>query len=122
MKIYVAHSRDMDYINELYNPLRAESFFKAHELILPHENNNNCYNERNFYKNIDIIIAECSEPSTGLGIEIGWAYDDNKKIYCLYKKGKRYSDSIRLITNNFYEYSNSKEIIEIIREIINKET
>ena len=27
-KIYVAHSKDIDYINELYAPLRNASFFR----------------------------------------------------------------------------------------------
>lgn len=37
MKIYIAHSKEIDYINDLYKPLRNDSFFNDYELILPHE-------------------------------------------------------------------------------------
>lgn len=121
MKIYIAHSKKMDYINDLYKPLRNDSFFKDHELILPHEKSENSSNTREFYKNIDAFIADCSEGATGLGIELGWAYDDNKKIYCIYQAGKHISNSIKLVTDKFYEYSNINEIIEIVKNIVKKE-
>ena len=88
MRIYIAHSKDINYIEDLYKPLRNDSFFKNHELILPHETDINSANTREFYKTIDVFIADCTEPATGLGIEIGWAYDDNKKIYCISKYHK----------------------------------
>ena len=69
----------MDYINNIYIPLREDLFFKDYELILPHEKSENSSNVREFYKGIDVFIAECSELAIGLGIELGWAYDDKKK-------------------------------------------
>lgn len=122
MKIYLAHSKKMDYINDLYRPLRNDSFFKDYELILPHEKSKTSSNSREFYKSIDIFIADCSEKGTGLGIELGWAYDDNKKIYCIYQAGKHISNSIKSVTNHFYEYTNINEMIEIIKKIIKEET
>ena len=118
MKIYIAHSKNMNYIEDLYKPLRSDPFFNNHELILPHEKDVNSTNSREFYKTIDIFIADCSEPATGLGIELGWVYDDNKKIYCIYQKGKKVSNSIKVLTNNFYEYNNSSEITSLIKNII----
>lgn len=122
MRIYVAHSKNMDYIEELYKPLRNDTFLKKYELLLPHEKNEESNNTREFYKGIDIFIADCSEAATGLGIELGWAYDDNKKIYCIYKSGKKVSSSIKTVTNNFYEYKDTQEMIKIIKEIILNET
>ena len=89
MRIYIGHSKKIDYINELYEPLKKETFFNEHELLLPHDQSEFSSNTREFYKTIDIFIAECSDAATGLGIELGWAYDDNKKIYCIYKKGNK---------------------------------
>lgn len=121
MKIYIAHSKKIDYINELYKPLRNDLFFDDYELILPHEKNMDSSNDRKFYKNIDIFIAECSEAGTGLGIELGWVYDDNKTIYCIYKSGKKISNSIKVVTHNLIEYKNTKEMLEVIKKIIIKE-
>lgn len=125
MRIYIAHSKDINYIEDLYKPLRNDSFFKNHELILPHETDINSANTREFYKTIDVFIADCTEPATGLGIEIGWAYDDNKKIYCIYKSGSKISSSIKVVTDIYYEYSTPDEVVSIVKNIVeenNKET
>ena len=119
MRIYIAHSRSFDYVNNLYTPLRNDSFFNEYDLILPHETQRPM-NSREFYSNIDILIAECSEASTGLGIELGFAYDSNVPIYCIHQSDKKISSSISAITNNIYEYKNVEEMVEIIKEIIKK--
>jgi len=119
MKIYIAHSKEINYIDDLYIPLKNHNH-NNHELILPHEHSNTNYNTRNFYKSLDVLIAEVSKPAVGLGIELGWAFDDNVPIYCLYKKGSKYSSSIKCITSNIYEYSNTNELIQLFDQIISK--
>ena len=119
MRIYIAHSKNMNYIDELYKPLRRDDFLSNYELFLPHECSEISSNSREFYKTMDIFIAECSESAIGLGIELGWAYDDGKKIYCIYKQGKKLSNSVKVITNNIYEYKDSADMINIIKNIIN---
>ena len=119
MKIYIAHSRDFDYINELYLPLKNSDFFKEHDVILPHDGDNYKH-DRDFYKNIDLVIAEVSFPSTGLGIELGFLYDDNKPIYCIHKDNMRISSSINAITKNIYEYKNNEKMLIIINDIIKR--
>ena len=117
MKIYIAHSRDFDYLSELYVPLKNSDLFKQHEFILPHDGDNYKH-DRDFYKKIDLVIAEVSYPSTGLGIELGFLYDDNKPIYCIHRSDKKNSSSINAVTKNIYEYSNLGEIVEIVKGII----
>lgn len=119
-KIYIAHSKEIDYLNQLYIPLRNADFLKDYLLILPHEKDANSSNTRDFYKGIDIFIAEVSKPGIGLGIEIGWIYDENKPIYCIYKSGTKASKSIYTVTNNIYEYNDTNEMLDIIKEIIQK--
>lgn len=116
MKIYIAHSRDFDYLNELYKPIRKDEYFKDYEVILPHEQLSS-NNKKDFYNNIDLFIAECSYPSIGLGIELAFAFDFGKKIYCLHKKGKRISASLNVITSNIIEYDSIEEMIDIIKKI-----
>ncbi len=118
MKIYIAHSKDFDYKNELYNPIRELEENINHEIILPHEKNDKSSNTRDFYKKIDLMIAECSYPATGLGIELGWVYDDNIPIYCIYKKGNKISGSTKSVTDNIIEYTNIEEMQTIIKSII----
>ena len=118
MRIYVAHPTDMDYEGEIYRPLRSDSFFSKHDLILPHEGTSKITNIRDDYKNVDIVIAECSKPSTGVGIELGWFYDEEKPIYCFYKTGAKPSRAVIAIAREVVEYSNSNDLINRIRNII----
>lgn len=119
MKIYIAHSRDFDYQNELYLPIKSDKIFKQFNFILPHDNSEYKHN-RDFYKNIDLVIAEVSYPSTGLGIELGFMYDNMIPIYCIHRSDKKVSDSIKVITNNIYAYSNLDEMLKTITEIITR--
>ena len=121
MKIYIAHSKAYDYKNELYKPIRDNHKLQQENIILPHEYSDTSANTREFYNEVDLIIAECSYPATGLGIELGWAYDSNIPIYCLYKNNMKISGSIHSITNNIFAYSNADEMVEIIRKIISLE-
>lgn len=120
MRIYIAHSRKFDFKNELYVPIRNDEELKEKEFILPHEISDVSSNTRDFYKDIDLIIAECSYPSIGLGIEIGWAFDDNIPVYCIHKKGTKVSGSIYAITQNIFEYKDIDEMLEIIEKIAMK--
>ena len=42
--------------------------------------------DMDWLKNSDIIVAEVTNPSLGVGYEIGRAIEYNKKILCLYRK------------------------------------
>lgn len=116
MKIYIGHSKLDDFKNDLYILVREK--LSNYNIILPHEKDLDHYQGREFYKSIDLFIAEVSSPATGLGIELGYADDDNTSIYCIYKQGKKYSSSLTTITDKFYEYKDTDDMIRIIEEII----
>ena len=115
MKIYVAHASDYDYINEIYKPIREDLELGKHEIILPHEEDNYIHN-RDYYNNFDLAICEVSNPSTGLGIELGFLYDSNIKIICFYKEN--YSKSLLAITKDIVKYSDKEDFINKIKEFI----
>lgn len=119
MRIYVAHATNCDYTNEIYKPIRLDNELKKYEIILPHEEENFIHN-RDYYANFDIAICEISNPSIGLGIEMGFFFDSNVPIYCLYKKGCSYSKSILAITNNIIEYTDNDDFMDKIKLIIMK--
>jgi len=72
----------------------------------------------------DVIIAEVSNPSLGVGYELGRALEHNKKILCLCKEQNRRLSA--MITGNgrmsVRHYSSLKEAKEIIKNffLINK--
>ena len=85
MKIYFAHSRSHDFQKEIYDPIRSSHVYKNHEIIFPHENGISI-NSKMTIELCDLLIAEVSFPSTGLGIEIGWANMLGKNIVCVSKE------------------------------------
>lgn len=118
MKIYFGHSREFDYEKELYEYIRKDAILSKENIILPHEKGYKGNSSREFYSNLDLFIAEVSYPSTGLGIELGWAYDEKIPLICIYKKNAKISSSLKVITNNFYEYENAEELVNIIKKAL----
>lgn len=119
MKIYIAHSRGFDFEKELYRPIRADDELEQENIILPHEEVDASKNTREFYKRLDLVIAEASYPATGLGIELGWAYDDGVPIAVLHRSNANVSHSLYAVTQEFYKYHDCNEIPAIIKDIIN---
>lgn len=118
MKIYIAHSREFDFKTELYNPIRQAQGLPQAEIVLPHEFSDKSDNTREFYDNLDLMIAEVSYPATGLGMELGWAFDSKVPIVCIYRHGKKFSGSCYAVTDQFYEYETPGDLPNLIAKII----
>ena len=69
-------------------------------------------------KDSDLFIAEVSFPSTGLGIELGWADSFHKPIICIYSKGSQPSASLKTISRNFIEYLDKTDMIDKLDKAI----
>ncbi len=117
MKIYCAHSRSFNFMEDFYLPLK-KTLGSKHELILPHEPNKKELHSKKIIEGCDLIIAEVSYPSTGMGIELGWAEASKVPIIAVYKKGKVVSPSIPLITKQCIEYSSQQELTRELEKII----
>ena len=75
MIIYISHSSNFDFKTKLYEPLREIFHSSGHSLIFPHEANKKQYPSKMLFQKhkCDQVLAEVSYPSTGQGIELGWA-------------------------------------------------
>ncbi len=113
MKIYVTHSSNFEYQKLLYGPLRSSVLSTEHSLVLPRESEVVVDTKKEVISST-IIIAEVSRPSTGMGIELGWADAANIPIVCIYAQGTKPSQSLRAISSIFIQYSGSKDMIEKI--------
>ncbi len=119
MKIHILHTTSYDFKNDLYNPLRNSDLNRLHKIFLPHETDT-FINTKNLIKEADIVVAEVSFSSTGLGIELGWADSFGKPIICAYKRGAEVSKSLKTITEKFIEYSTPEELIAKLSEELKK--
>ncbi len=117
MKIFIAHASSFDFRKELYLPLRNSSINKNHQITLPRE-----YGEEKITKEIirsqDLLIAEVSHPSTGQGIELGWANIFAIPIVGVYRKGATPSPATRYVIKNFLEYTDAEDLIEKLNEYL----
>ncbi len=72
----------------------------------------------NWIKNCDVLIAEVSVPSHGVGYEIAFALGIGKPVLCIYQQGRKVS---KMITGNpdpallVKSYSNLEEAISLAR-------
>lgn len=122
MKVYVSHSRNFDFKNELYLPLQGLGG-KA-EFIFPHQDSADGVDSKDIFKNhgCDLVLSEVSFPSTGQGIEMGWADVYNIPIICIYKSGSKTSSSLKKISKTFIEYSNTDDLVNKLKPILNEQT
>jgi nucleoside 2-deoxyribosyltransferase len=77
----------------------------------------------NWLKSSDIVVAEVTTPSLGVGFEVATAISLKKPVLCLYrpKKGKRVSAMIKgcpEVTTE--EYTNIQEAQESIKKFLSK--
>lgn len=110
MKIFVSHTRDFDFENELYQPIRTSELNNQHAFFLPHEDDRNVKTKEEI-EHSDLFIAEASFPTTGSGIEIGWADAAGVPILVIYKEGYQISGSLKYLTDKFIEYSSAEDLI-----------
>ena len=121
MKIYVCHSRSFDFEKELYSLLKKFFSSRGNEIIFPHDEKHKNINTTDIIKSCDLILAECSFPSTGLGIELGRAEVFKKRVICLVREDIKESSSLHFITNEFIRYKDKVDLINKLGRLINYE-
>ena len=117
-KVFVSHSTQFDYKKELYMPLKESRLSRTLEFFFPHETDVTLNTKEAIQNVYDVVLAEVSYPSTGQGIELGWANDANKKIICIYKKEAKISSSLHELTNYIYPYITITDLVDKIETVI----
>jgi nucleoside 2-deoxyribosyltransferase len=70
-------------------------------------------------KESDIVVAEVTTPSLGVGYELGIAETLKKKVLCLYRESPERSLSAMVRGNSAFQVENYKEL-EDLKEIFDK--
>lgn len=115
MKIIVTHASSFDYEKEFYEPLRNAVEGTSHELIFPHIWHAQNKSTKEFLNGADLVIGEVSYPSTGQGIEFGWADMLNVPILFLRKQGAKSSSTLKYLKGDFLEYTNPEDLVQKVR-------
>ncbi len=122
MKIYLSHASNYDYTNELYIPIKTSGLVDTYNFVLPHDSDDTGENTKDIIMSSDLVIAEVSFPSTGQGIELGWANDNHVPVVCIYKSGAKISGALRFITDNFVVYADTDDMIVQLTAWLHKNT
>lgn len=122
MKIYIGHNKEINYQEDLYRPIMENKYYQNpnYTFFFPHRVDKNSQNDRTFYNDIDIFFAEVSYPSTGLGIELGYAVDSQVPIVLLIKKGVKPNTSAKTIATAILEYTSPEDLKEKVENYIDK--
>lgn len=115
--IYVSHSSLANYKELLYAPLKSSHLNTICKFIFPHEHDSaDLFNTKALFKSgkCKLVLAEVSTPSTGQGIELGWANDLNIPIVCIYRKGCKVTDALKTVSSEFIDYEGFDDMIEKI--------
>ncbi len=114
--IFVAHASAFDFQHELYLPLQHT--FSMHELILPHVDKTEPVNTNAAIRRSDLVLAEVTFPSTGVGIELGWANMLDKPIIALCRHDAKLSSSLTLIVGQVIHYRDARDMISQLQQVI----
>ena len=121
MDIYIGHSSSKDFEKEIYRPLKKSSLDEGYNLVFPHEDSDKLFDSEKFFeKDCDLVVTDVSKASTGLGIELGWADSMDLPILCICGEDYNPSSSIEAVTERLENYSDSREIVEIINQEIKR--
>ena len=118
MKIVVTHSSKFDFVNKLYKPLEDSALWGEHEFVLPQPDGQKEQMTRDIIASADLVLAEVSMPSTGQGVELGWADMSGTRIICVHEVNSLASSSLKYISDDFIEYTDSKDMIAKLSNII----
>ncbi len=117
MKIYIGHPSSIDFESNLYGPLLRSNIADEHHLVLPHENSEEPFNSKSFLSgDADLFVAETSKPSTGLGIELGWAETYGVPVVCVHRSAVEPSSSLKVVAENVVPYDGLEELVEVVSD------
>ncbi len=109
MKIYLAHSSRYDYQHKLYEPLK-QTIGRQHEVFYPHDEHEEGARSKGMIASSDVVLAEVSYPSTGQGIELGWADAAGVPIVCFYRADTQPSGALKFICDTSIPYGDTDEM------------
>jgi nucleoside 2-deoxyribosyltransferase len=118
MKIYVGHSTSMEFRENLYQPLKDSRIAEKHEIVLPHDSDQFFDSKRFLREECDLFIAEVSDASTGLGIELGWAEEFGLPVICVFREGSEPSGALKAVTKQVREYRYREELVKILEKSV----
>ena len=118
MKIFFAHSSAYDYINKFYAPLKKSPYLlDEHECIFPMDKGA-LGKSKTEVQTCNLLIAEVSLPSTGQGMEIGWADACGIPIITIAKEGSAPSGALIYVAQKTHFYTSPESLVKLVETLV----
>lgn len=88
------------------------------QIIFPHDSEEGVKLTRDAIDKSDLVLVEVSIPSTGSGIELGWANAAGKPIIAFHQGGSEPSPALKFATQAMYVYVTEDDITKVLRDLI----
>lgn len=117
----IRFKRFIDHLSQYGRVLTEHSFDFEYSQEIKLDDSEIYQCDMGWLEDADILVAEVSSPSLGVGYEIGKVETMGKPILCLYQrqKGKKLSAMINGNKNlSIFEYDNDEEAIKALDDFI----
>lgn len=119
VKVYVIHSKDFNFKEELYKPLRESVLNSQYQFVFPHEQGDGLFDSKSLLKNErTLVLVEASFPKIGVGIEVGWANAYERPVIVMVRKGYRLSPSLQSVCDSNFEYEGPEDMTSKLKPIL----
>lgn len=88
------------------------------KIVFPHEGEEEVHLTKKAIEEADLIVVEVSIPSTGSGIELGWASAAGKPIIAFHQGGTEVSPAVKYATHQIHIYITEEDIIEKLASLV----
>jgi len=117
---FISHpSGGMQHTPDFFDAVKE--FEKKHpeiEINYPHEKAEEVQLTRDAISLSDLVLVEASLPSTGSGIDLGWASAAKKKIVAFHQGGAQLSPAIKFVTKEIHVYVGKEQLAKILESLI----
>jgi hypothetical protein len=122
MLIYFVRSTSFDFKKEYYAPIQKSNLSQLHTLVFPHLKSGKPFPTRELFESgkCDLVVAEISYPSTGGGIEIGWANVFGIPIILVAREDADFSSSLESLGISVLRYRDSANLVKRLENELEK--
>lgn len=118
LAVYVTHSEHLEYIQELYHPILMVLKNQFHHFVFPNVKPTEPLAFKSLISEADFVIAEVSESSMRLGMELAMAEQMNKQLFLICKRDKKPDHSLQNLPLEIHYYENEYEMLRLIESFI----
>lgn len=117
-KIYLAHSSKYDFQSELYQPIKQSALMDDYDFVFLLDTPDFLPNTKELIKSYDAVVAEIGYPTTGAGIEIGWADAFGIPLIFIHKDDFKPAAYYYDMGENIISYVSSGDMIEKLQQVL----